>query len=160
MAKKKTVNANAVEKVVTSTFQFENPVTEFIHAERLRKISFSDTCEKIESWGRSAAAAYLDGKSPSPEQVQWLVSLVKRLSTGTKETKILRVTTERIAKLVELEMSSMTPYVKEWKSPIVKQSGRRKAQYNLMKILPTLKKQFPDINDDAWNGIIAESVDQ
>ena len=136
------------------TTDLEAAKSESIFVNSARKASFAFTCAWIEKWAASAGAAYLSGKSPTPESVALLAKLVGELGTGTAETKSIKVTVADVAGLAHLGSSSLTPYVAEWGTPESPQAGRRCAQYNLMKLLPILREQFPHIDDDDWNALV------
>lgn len=127
-------------------------------ARSIRKASFADTCAAIEKWTIDAKSKYLNGRSPTPQSVAYLVRLVQELSTGSHETKILTFSVEDIAGVTGLEKSSLTARIKEWGEPVVCQAGRRKARFDLMSNLKTLKRQFPDVDSDDWNALIIKSA--
>ncbi len=147
MMKRKTVDA----------VKLEDAKSEGKWAKPVRKASFTYTCDTIREWADAASSAYSNGREPTPQMMEWLVRLVKELGTGTRETQRITVTVGDVAKVVGLESSSMTPHIKQWGRPIIAQSGRRKASYDLMKTLPTLRQQFPDVDGDDWNALIVNA---
>ena len=70
------------------------------------------------------------------------------------------VTIQQVAKLIfHIAAGSMTPYVKDWGEPVIRQSGQTKAKYDLEAIRPTLKMQRPFAKDDEWNALEADATE-
>lgn len=147
MAKQKTVDADNLKQLkVEATF-----------ARSIRKASFADTCSEIEKWAVDAKKKYLNGSSPTPRSVAYLVTLVKELATGTKETNVLTFTVQDIVNITGLELVTIRKRINEWGAPVVKQAGRRPGRWDLMKNLPILEEQFRDVDLDDWNSLIIRS---
>jgi hypothetical protein len=122
-----------------------------------RKLSFADTWLEIEKLAKVAAKDCLDGKSPQPKRMMYLIQLVNELKTGTKETCVLTFTVADIVKLTDLEASGLSDRISKWKI-VSPKSGRRPATYDLAKSLATLQKQFRSLDDDDWNAFIIRAA--
>lgn len=98
-------------------------------------------CRFLEShFARVPLAATPESYSPANDQLQTV--------QGACESSSL-VSIEDVAKLVHLEPTSMTRYVKQWPSPRVSHRGRRKAIWDLELLRPVLQEQFPHVDWDA-----------